>query len=114
MFKPFKAEFGSINDQERKDVFLYEIPEKDAAKPIVQKGLPYLASYLSHQDGIESLYTCLDDCFSPMIVIRCRPPMTEERIQELLSTKDWLIPDKEGFRTIPAQLTLSNGVIKRQ
>lgn len=113
MFKPFKAEFCSNIDHDRDKIFFYEIPEKGVTKPIIQKGLPYLASYLSHQDGIESLYTCLDDSFSPMIVIRCCPPMTEEKIQELLSAKEWVISDKEEFRTIPAQFTLAKGVVKR-
>lgn len=85
MFKPFVAEFVPTDEAPAQEQYLYEIVDKDITKPVFSRKLPLLASYLSLQDGVGSVYTCLNDECIPEIVIRFYPPMTEEKIDGLLS-----------------------------
>ena len=113
MFKPFVAEFVSIEDAPSKEQYLYEIVDKDITKPVFSRKLPILASYLSLQDGVGSVYTCLNDECIPEIVIRFYPPMTEEKIEELLSAGQWTIRRKDGISSIEAPVKLKKGSVRK-
>ena len=113
MFKPFKAEFTPIDDTDSNEQFLYEIIDKEITKPIIMRKLPIFASYLSLQKGVGSVYTCLNDDCIPEIVIRFYPPMTQEKLDTLLSAEHWTIHGKDGIRSIAAPMKFDNVSEKR-
>ena len=113
MFKPFVAEFTSVDGSDSTDQYLYRIQDNNIAKPVISRNLPLLASYLSLQDGIRSVYTCLNDDCMPEIVICFYRPMTEEKLKNLLDAEQWIVRGKDGIRSIAAPIKLRNGFVQK-
>lgn len=115
MFKPFMAEFKPISEVDPGiEQFLYEIPEENITKPVITRNLPLLASYLRDQEGIGAVYSCLNEEYTPCLVIRYYYPMTDEELFRLMSSSEWRMEYKEGERYIHAPFRyIEKGNVKR-
>lgn len=108
MFKPFNADITPMSEVDPSlEQLAYIIPEKNVPKPMFQKDLPLLVSYLSVHEGVGAVYSCLDDNCEPSLGIRFFHPMTGDKLHALLSAEEWTVRDKEGLRVIQAPLKYS-------
>ena len=112
MFKPFVANFKSNDEFALGSYCLYRIPDENIAKPIIMRSIPLFASYLSTQDGIGEVYTCLNDDCVPEICIKFVHPMTEEKLKKLLTAERWTVRATDGPRSIAAPVKFKNGYIQ--
>ena len=115
MFKPFMVEFKPISEVDSQiEQFLYEIPEENITKPVITRNLPLLVSYLRDKDGIGAVYSCLNEEYTPCLVIRYYYPMTDDELYRLMSSAEWRMQDKEGERYIHAPFRyIEKGSVKR-
>lgn len=111
MFKPFRAEFNSIDNSKSNKQEIYEIAESGITKPVFLKYLSLLASVLGAQDGIDSIYTCLADNYVPVIRINFHLPMTVEKLEDVIYANEWTIQEADGLHTITVPLKLQKGKI---
>lgn len=87
------------------------VEESGITKPVFSKYLSLLASVLRLQDGIDSVYTCLDDNYIPVIRISFHLPMTAEKLENVLYANEWTIQDADGLHSISVPLKLQKGKI---
>lgn len=115
MFKPYVTEIKPVSDVDPSiDQYLYVIPEKNVSKPMYQRNLPLLVSYLKDHEGIGAVYSSLDDDCEPTLVIRYYHPMNENKLYDLLSASEWLITKKDGLHKVQAPiLYLEKGRIQK-
>ena len=115
MFKPFRVEFKSVSEVDsRLEQFLYEIPDKNITKPVIMRNLPLLVSYLKDKDGIGAVYSCLNEDYTPCLVIRYYCPMTDEELFKLMSSAEWCLRDNEGEHYIHAPFRyIEKGTVKK-
>lgn len=115
MFKPFRVEFKSVSEVDsRLEQFLYEIPDKNITKPVIMRNLPLLVSYLKDKDGIGAVYSCLNEDYTPCLVIRYYYPMTDEELFKLMSSAEWCLRDNEGEHYIHAPFRyIEKGTVKK-
>lgn len=105
MFDPYTAEVnGRYTDEngetyvekrakhyEGQAQYMFEIAEQNYEKPIIKRALPYLSNHLSREEGIIGLYLRLNKDLVPAIMVRFAPPMTAERVRELMNMETWTI-----------------------
>lgn len=105
MFDPYTAEVnGRYTDEngetyvekrakhyEGQTQYMFEIAEQNYEKPIIKRALPYLSNHLSREEGIIGLYLRLNKDLVPAIMVRFAPPMTAERVRELMDMETWTI-----------------------
>ncbi len=115
MFKPYVAEITPVSEVAPFiDQYLYIIPEKNVSKPMYQRNLPLLVSYLRGHEGIGSVYTSLDENCDPILIIRHFHPMTGDKLHNLLSASEWTIAKKDGLHKVQAPITYSEkGIIQK-
>lgn len=105
MFDPFTAEVnGRYTDEndstyvekryihyEGQPQYMFEIADQNYEKPIIKRALPYLSNHLSREEGIIGTYLRLNADLVPAIMVRFAPPMTAERVRELMDMETWTI-----------------------
>ena len=115
LFNPFKAEFKSrVEQYENARQYKYEIVDPGYEKPIISRVMPFVSNHLSKHDGVIGVYLNLNEDLQPAIMVRFAPPMTGDKIWELLTMPEWTITyGPDDVRTVPAKLGFDTpGVVK--
>jgi len=95
LFRPYKKMFKENIDE--KTLSIYDVVYPDIEKPMVARGLPVLANYLSLCDGLLGLETTLNLEDEPVIrIYYLKEKMSEGKIRSILIQKKWKIMIKGG------------------
>jgi DNA-binding protein Fis len=95
LFRPYKKMFKENIDE--KSTAIYDIVYPDIEKPMIARGLPVLASYLSLNDGFLGVETTLNNDDEAVIrIYYSKLKVNEEKIRSFLTQKKWKIISKEG------------------
>lgn len=97
MFPIFQTQFKNAEKKYHNiETAVYEIPYPGLDKPIIQRQLPYLGSFLSTKEGITGITTALNED-TPVIRITYIPEiLNDDNIWEILQTPVWLIHYSNG------------------
>jgi len=96
MFKPYKKMFKENIDE--KDLAIYDVVYPEIEKPMVARGLPVLANYLSLNDGLLGLETTLNNDDEPVIwIYYSKEKMSEGKIRSMLIQKIWKVKTNGGI-----------------
>jgi hypothetical protein len=95
LFRPYKKMFKENIDE--KDLAVYDVVYPDIEKPMVARGLPILANYLSLNEGLPGLETTLNEEDEPIIRIYYKKGnMSEREIWSILTQKKWKVKTNGG------------------
>ncbi|MEN6619474.1 MAG: 4Fe-4S binding protein [Rikenellaceae bacterium] len=95
LFRPYKKMFKENIDG--KDLAIYDVVYPDIEKPMVARGLPVLAGYLSLTDGLLGVEATLNNEDEAVIrIYYSKVKVNEEKIWNLLTQKKWKIIMKGG------------------
>lgn len=95
LFRPYKKMFKENIDG--KSTAIYDTVYPDIEKPMIARGLPVLASYLSLNDGFLGVETTLNNDDEAVIrIYYSKLKVNEEKIRSFLTQKKWKIISKEG------------------
>ena len=103
LFRPYKKMFKENIDE--KTLAIYDVVYPDIEKPMVARGLPVLASYLSLTDGLLGVESTLNNDDEAVIrIYYSKMKVNEEKILSILTQKKWKIISKDGVKneTAPA------------
>ena len=96
LFRPYKKMFKENIDE--KTLSIYDVVYPDIEKPMVARGLPVLANYLSLCDGLLGLETTLNDEDEPVIRFYYSKDKTDEvKIKEILTLQRWKVKTNAGM-----------------
>jgi hypothetical protein len=77
---------------EVKDMAIYDVVYPDIEKPMIARGLPVLASYLSLTDGLLGVESTLNNDDEAVIrIYYSKMKVNEEKIRSVLTQKKWKI-----------------------
>ena len=77
---------------DEKDLAFYDVVYPDIEKPMIARGLPVLASYLTLNDGLLGLETTLNNEDEAVIrIYYSKDNVNEEQIKEILTQKKWKV-----------------------
>jgi hypothetical protein len=95
-FRPYKKMFKK--DIDEKILSIYDVVYPEIEKPIIARGLPVLANYLSLNEGLMGLETTLNLDDEPVIrVYYLKNKISEKEIQSILTQKKWKVKTKNGI-----------------
>ena len=96
LFRPYKKMFKE--NIEEKTLAIYDVVYPDIEKPMVARGLPVLANYLSLCDGLLGLETTMNDEDEPVIRFYYSKDKTDEvKIKDILYQQRWKVKTNEGM-----------------
>ena len=85
---------------------VYEMPYPGLDKPLVQRQVPYLGSFLSTQDGVMGFATALNGDTPVIRITYVKDVLDDDKIWEILQTPKWKIHYTNGTtKEIDATLT---------
>lgn len=95
-FRPYKKMFKENIDE--KSASVYDIVYPDIEKPMVARGLPVLASYLSLTDGLLGVETTLNNQDEAVIrIYHSKEKVNKEKIRSILTQKKWKVKTNGGI-----------------
>lgn len=95
-FRPYKKMFKENIDE--KSASVYDIVYPDIEKPMVARGLPVLASYLSLTDGLLGVETTLNNQDEAVIrIYHSKEKVNKEKIRSILTKKKWKVKTNGGI-----------------
>lgn len=95
-FRPYKKMFKK--DIDEKTLSIYDVVYPEIEKPMIARGLPVLANYLSLNEGLMGLETTLNLEYEPVIrIYYLKNKISEKEIQSILTQKKWKIKTKTGI-----------------
>lgn len=96
LFRPYKKMFKENIDE--KSASVYDIVYPDIEKPMVARGLPVLASYLSLTDGLLGVETTLNNQDEAVIrIYHSKEKVNKEKIRSILTQTKWKVKTNGGI-----------------
>lgn len=98
MFPKAKARFKDAEKKYGEDALtaVYELPYPGLDKPMMQRQVPYLSSFLSTHDGIMEFATALDGDTPVIRITYVKDALDDNKIWEILQTPKWTIHFTNG------------------
>lgn len=103
----FKGNLGK--QPEGVETAVYELDYPGLDKPLIQRQLPYLSSFLSSEEAVLAFETCMKEDRPVIRITYAKDGLTDDRIWELLQSPVWKVHYKDGsVKEMSAPITFEN------